>query len=122
MSDNVRPPACPGRFYPAEREQLRQQVRGYIDGADLSMDVEPRAVIAPHAGYVFSGPVAGHAFAGLTEVVDRYERVVLVGPSHFVDVSGLAAPSHEAFRTPLGEVSVDRETVESLEVGGIDRE
>ena len=68
----------------------------------------PKAVIAPHAGYVYSGPVAGHAFAALGAGASAIRRAVVVGPAHFVPFRGIAVPSAAAFRTPLGDVPLDR--------------
>jgi AmmeMemoRadiSam system protein B len=67
----------------------------------------PKAVIAPHAGYVYSGPIAASAFSTLSRSADSIRRVVLLGPSHFVAFRGLALPGHERLATPLGEVAVD---------------
>jgi MEMO1 family protein len=71
-------------------------------------------VIAPHAGYVYSGPVAGHAFAALGEGARQIRRVVVIGPAHFIPCRGIAVPSAAAFRTPLGEVPLDREAIEAI--------
>jgi len=119
MVDEVRSPACPGRFYPADPDELRAKVREYLGGAEVGAAGPPEAVVAPHAGYVFSGPVAGRAFAALGEHRDDIDRAVLVGPSHFVRVEGLAVPSHDAFRTPLGRVAVDCPAVEELREAGL---
>jgi AmmeMemoRadiSam system protein B len=72
------------------------------------------AVIAPHAGYVYSGPVAGHAFAALGAAAARIERVVVIGPAHFVPFRGIAVPSAGAFATPLGAVALDRGALGSI--------
>ena len=74
----------------------------------------PRRVIAPHAGYVYSGPVAGHAFAALGAGASAIRRAVVVGPAHFVPVRGIAVPSAAAFRTPLGEVPLDQDAIDAL--------
>jgi AmmeMemoRadiSam system protein B len=71
----------------------------------------PKALIVPHAGYVYSGPVAGIAFARLIPAHSTIRRVVVVGPSHRVDIPGLAASRATAFRTPLGEVELDHRTI-----------
>lgn len=103
-------PAVAGLFYPADPEELRETVRGLLAGASTAGDPPGpvRAVIAPHAGYVYSGPVAAGAFARLAGRPAK--RVVLIGPSHFAPVGGLATAGVDAFLTPLGEVSVDVET------------
>src|SRR5690606_35938631 len=73
-----------------------------------------KALIAPHAGYVYSGPIAASAYALLAPVRDLITRVVLLGPTHRVAVRGLAAPLAARFQTPLGAVEVDREAIERL--------
>jgi MEMO1 family protein len=105
----VRPPAVAGSFYPADAARLRAMVEGYLAAADeLRTAATSKAVIAPHAGYVYSGPVAGHAFAALGERASAIRRAVVVGPAHFAPFRGVAVPSTGAFRTPLGEVPLDR--------------
>jgi AmmeMemoRadiSam system protein B len=95
-----------GRFYPAERRQLEASVDRFLGEArGARLDVAPKALIAPHAGYVYSGPIAGSAYAQLAGLA--IERVVLVGPAHFVPLRGLAVSGAEAFTTPLGEVPID---------------
>jgi AmmeMemoRadiSam system protein B len=74
----------------------------------------PKAVIAPHAGYVYSGAVAGRAFAALGEGAAQLRRVVVIGPAHFVPFRGIALPSAQAFRTPLGNVPLDGEAIAAL--------
>ncbi len=117
---SVRPPAVAGGFYPAGAEELRAAVVSYLDGAGSA--VEPAAaVIAPHAGYAFSGPTAGRAFAGLRG--RRFRRVILLGPSHHRFFRGAALPAAglEAFATPLGEVPLDLEVLARLrEAEGFD--
>jgi len=105
--DSVRPAAVAGRFYPGREATLRQTVRSLLDSASPSSTAPPRAVIAPHAGYVYSGPIAASAFSTVASVRDRARRILLLGPSHFVPVRGLALSRARAFSTPLGEVAVD---------------
>ncbi len=113
----IRPAAVAGRFYPGEAGPLRAAVAQYLCEAKRAPETEsPRgrlkAIIAPHAGYAYSGPIAGSAFAALRELSGQITRVVLVGPSHFVPFTGLAVSSADAFATPLGLVPVDRAAVE----------
>ncbi len=103
---SVRPPAVAGLFYPAEPEELRSMVDGFLREAAGDRPA-PKAVIAPHAGYVYSGPIAGSAFRALAAAAGTVRRVVLVGPAHYVPIRGLALPGHSRFATPLGEVSVE---------------
>jgi AmmeMemoRadiSam system protein B len=106
----VRPPAVAGAFYPREAGELRSTVEELLSGpaTDGGRPV-PKAVIAPHAGYVYSGPIAGSAFRTLAAAAEPIRRVVLIGPAHYVPIRGLALPGHEHFATPLGEVRVEPE-------------
>ncbi|HOY60464.1 MAG TPA: AmmeMemoRadiSam system protein B [Verrucomicrobiota bacterium] len=104
----VRPPGQAGRFYPADPAQLRKEVSDYLDAAPRPTGPVPKALIAPHAGYMYSGPIAGSAYARLESGRDQIRRVVLVGPSHFARFNGVAASGMDAFATPLGNVPLDR--------------
>jgi AmmeMemoRadiSam system protein B len=111
----VRPPAVAGTFYPAEPGVLGRMVAEQLAKASVAEDESvPRALIAPHAGYVYSGPVAASGYARLAPLRSTIRRVVLLGPSHRVPLRGIAAPAADAFETPLGRVPVDRKTVERL--------
>lgn len=107
----VHGPVVAGRFYPADAAKLRAEVGRSLADAAPPEGPPPKAVIAPHAGYVYSGPVAGTAYAALAARRGAVERVVLLGPSHFAAFEGLALPSVDAFRTPLGDVPLDREAI-----------
>jgi AmmeMemoRadiSam system protein B len=100
-----------GSFYPADPKALERDVRQQVAGAAPSKEgaAPPKALIVPHAGYVYSGPVAATAYARLLPVRDQIERVVLLGPSHHVPLRGLALPDADAFATPLGVVELDAE-------------
>ena len=111
----IRRPAVAGRFYPADAGRLHAAVDGYLAEVESGpSDRVPKAVIAPHAGYVYSGPVAGRAFAALRAGAAKIRRVVVIGPAHFVPIRGVAVPSAAAFRTPLGDVPVDRAMIEAI--------
>jgi AmmeMemoRadiSam system protein B len=114
----VRPPAVAGSFYPREANELKAYVR----------DLLPRpaplpgglcGVVAPHAGYMYSGSVAGKAFAPVIALRELVRRVLLIGPPHYVPVAGIAAPSSQAFATPLGKVSVDLDAIQALIEAGL---
>ncbi len=107
----IRPAACAGRFYPADPAKLRAEVKGYLAAAKVSPGPAPKAIIAPHAGYIYSGPVAGTAYACLQAGRNRIQRVILLGPSHYSDFAGLAASQADAFATPLGLVPLDKEAM-----------
>lgn len=101
----IRKPAAAGLFYPEDPGELARTVDSMVDLAGPKPTTGLRAIIAPHAGYVYSGPVAAAAFA----CVPRAARVVLLGPSHFVPLEGLAVSSAHAWTTPLGDVRVARD-------------
>lgn len=107
----VREPAVAGMFYPDNPSALRQMVDDFLQQLPTSSEPAPKAIIAPHAGYTYSGPVAASAYARLRSVRNTVTRVVLLGPSHRVGFSGLATSSADTFRTPLGDIPVDTEAV-----------
>ena len=107
----VRLPAVAGQFYPESPEELRTMVDGFLVAAKKVSDKIPKAIIAPHAGYPYSGPIAGAAYACLARGRGLLKRVVLLGPSHFVAFPGLAASSASVFQSPLGPIPVDDEAL-----------
>lgn len=114
----IRPAFHAGTLYPAEREFLGRVVDGFLAGKKSAQRSEvggifPKAIIAPHGGYVYSGEVAGSAFAAWRGAAVR--RVVLVGPSHTYDFPGIALPDTSIFTTPLGELHVDVEAAEIIQ-------
>ena len=112
----VRPPAVAGLFYAAGPARLRAEVSELLAKAPVApAGPRPKALIAPHAGYAYSGAVAAAAFATLMAgTAQAVRRVVLIGPSHHAGFCGIAAPTAEAFATPLGHVPVDREALSGL--------
>lgn len=110
---DIRQPAVAGTFYTDDPSLLRNQVQDFLRDAKPARHT-PKALIAPHAGYVYSGPVAGSAYAAVTSLRDRITRVVLLGPAHRVAVNGVAASSARSFASPLGEVPVEQDTVARL--------
>ncbi len=111
----VRAAAVAGSFYPAEAARLRSDVQALLRAAsDQAARPAPKAVIAPHAGYVYSGATAARAYARLAAQRGTVTRVVLLGPAHRVHVRGIALPEASAFDTPLGPVEVDQEAVRAL--------
>ena len=109
----IRPAAVAGLFYPGEPVALRQTLADLLSKPAASAH-PPKALIVPHAGYVYSGPVAASAYARLAALRGRIRRVVLLGPTHRVFVKGLALPEADRFATPLGEVELDREGMQQL--------
>src|SRR3954465_13944500 len=112
----VRAPAVAGTFYPGRAAELSQVVGELLRGAASSArgKAAPKAIIAPHAGYIYSGPVAASVYARLAPVRDIVKRVVLLGPVHRVPISGLALPAAQALATPLGTIKIDAAAAASL--------
>jgi AmmeMemoRadiSam system protein B len=108
-----RQPAVAGTFYPAEPQQLHLLLDQYLNDADTAPKV-PKAMIVPHAGYIYSGPIAATAYARLLKAHDQIRRVVLIGPSHRVGFHGLAITNAQNFVTPLGPIEVDQKAVHAI--------
>ena len=104
--------AVAGMFYPADPEERRKSVREYVGQAEASV-ASLKALIAPHAGYIYSGPIAGTAFAQVTCRED-IRRVPILCLGHRLAFEGLAAPSADHFETPLGAVTVDSALLDSI--------
>lgn len=112
----TRQAAVAGLFYPADPVELRNDIQTYLHELDFG-DSEipiPKAIIAPHAGYIYSGPVAASAYAHLLPAHAIIRRVILLGPAHRVPFRGLATSSAESFATPLGNVKLDQESIQKL--------
>jgi AmmeMemoRadiSam system protein B len=109
----IREPAVAGSFYPADPLELQALLDELLAGANVQQP-PPKAMIVPHAGYIYSGPVAASGYASLTPVAGHIKQVVLLGPSHRKAFSGLAVPAATWFRTPLGEIELDRETINKI--------
>ena len=110
---NNRHPAVAGSFYPSNPRLLHQMLDQYIKDAPTALKV-PKAIIAPHAGYVYSGSIAASAYARLKPVKDKVSRVVLIGPSHRVAFRGMAVSRAGTFSTPLGTIPVDQESIQKI--------
>ena len=111
-TDDIRAPAVAGYFYPGDRATLARDVDRYLaEARPASTANAPKAIIAPHAGFAYSGPVAASAYARLAPARQRISRVVLLGPAHRVAFRGMALPQSSAFATPLGVVPIDRDAV-----------
>ena len=109
MSGVVRPAAVAGAFYPADPLHLTATVNRLLDVGVPAGEPEPKALVVPHAGYVYSGPTAGVAYARVRQRHGEIARVVLLGPAHRVWTDGLAVSGADAFTTPLGIVPVNEE-------------
>jgi hypothetical protein len=116
----VRKAAVAGLFYPGEPSVLRSTAAELLQGAtdDTGRLSRPKAMIVPHAGYVYSGPVAAAAYAQLALLRDQISRVILIGPSHHAYFQGIALPEADVFSTPLGDIRVDGELKAELLGGG----
>jgi AmmeMemoRadiSam system protein B len=112
-SSDVRKAAVAGMFYPDDPAELRDMVADFLAQAD-AQGPAPKALIAPHAGYVYSGPIAASAFARLRSARDVVRRVVLMGPSHRVPFHGMAVPTARFFATPLGTIPIDEDAVRNV--------
>jgi AmmeMemoRadiSam system protein B len=110
----IREPAVAGLFYPGVGPELEATVTALLDDAPAASGAAPKALIVPHAGYVYSGPVAASGYARLQAYRDRYRRVILLGPCHRVPFRGMAVSGAAAFRTPVGDVPVDTAVVKNL--------
>jgi AmmeMemoRadiSam system protein B/AmmeMemoRadiSam system protein A len=113
----VRPAAVAGAFYPGASDTLRHTVDDLLADARSRAQGDapvPKAIIAPHAGYIYSGPIAATVYARLAPARSTIRRVVLLGPAHRVAVHGLALPGAKAFATPLGTVPVDEPALQAL--------
>jgi AmmeMemoRadiSam system protein B len=109
-----RPARVAGQFYPGSAKNLSRTVSHLLASAATKERSGISGIIVPHAGYVYSGPIAASAFASLPSSQRRFRRCVLLGPSHFVPFKGIAAPSFASFSTPLGEMPVDTVAVKGL--------
>ena len=109
----IQEPVVAGSFYPSDPEKLGEQVSGYLTRAGQpEIEGEIFGLIAPHAGYVYSGPVAGYAYR---EVAGQsFDLVVIIAPSHFASLNGVSILDKDAYRTPLGDVPIDREMAKLL--------
>ena len=113
-SKNIRPAAVAGRFYPADPVALRKVITGLLENVPTASGPAPKALIVPHAGYPYSGPIAASGYAQFVPERDVIKRVVLIGPAHYVELNGLAVSSADFFATPLGLVPVDADALREL--------
>ncbi len=111
MTD-LRPMSVAGTWYPAAADRLECEVARYLEGASIDDVAPPVAIIAPHAGLKYSGPVAAFAYQALEDA--RYSSIVLVGPSHFVGFRGVSIWPSGAWQTPFGPVQVDEKLAQAM--------
>lgn len=111
----IRPAAVAGMFYPGSAAELAHDVSAMLTTAKAhAPQLVPKVLIAPHAGYIYSGAIAASAYALLEPIANRIRRVVLLGPTHRVAIRGLALPGTDAFATPLGFVPIDHDAVDQV--------
>ncbi|MEN8180660.1 MAG: AmmeMemoRadiSam system protein B [Pseudomonadota bacterium] len=110
---NTRQPAVAGMFYPADPTELEAMVKGFLADTENHGSL-PKAIIAPHAGFIYSGPIAANAYARLSAGREQIERVVLLGPSHRVPFQGLALTDADYYETPLGRIPIDQEVQQQI--------
>lgn len=115
---STRKPAVAGTFYPADPTRLEEAVRGHLRENPIPSPLS-KAIIAPHAGFEYSGSIAGTAYRQFIGRSAGIRKVVLIGPAHRLAIRGIAAPGCERFRTPLGDVPVDQESVKILAARGL---
>ncbi|MCG8316052.1 MAG: AmmeMemoRadiSam system protein B [Pseudomonadales bacterium] len=121
---SIRQPAVAGMFYPLDRQELQDNIDGLLKAASLEDSQQPsrppKAIIAPHAGYIYSGPTAAEAYHLLKPHADLYHHVVLLGPSHRVGFAGIASSSADYYLSPLGRVPLDKKLTEkALQCPGV---
>lgn len=120
-----REPAVAGLFYPADPRTLQRRVQSMLEQAVAAAPSDLKALVVPHAGYQYSGPIAASAYAQLAPIAARIHRVVLFGPAHRAYFRGIVYPDAGRFLTPLGPVIIDREALGCLAdlpgVGPLDR-
>jgi MEMO1 family protein len=106
ISRQIKQPAVAGSFYPSDRDELQSMVEKMLDNV-TNQSPPPKAIIAPHAGYIYSGPIAANAYASLYPVSDSIKKVVLLGPAHRVYLKGMAVSAASHFATPLGDIRIN---------------
>ena len=119
---NIRPPAVASMFYPGDTAELRKAVQKYLSNAGTEEvpklkkgeAAELRTLIVPHAGFIYSGKIAASAYRLLEQNQNQFKRVLLLGPAHRVWLEGAAFPGVDAFETPLGEITLDKELIENI--------
>lgn len=110
----IRPAAVAGAFYPGNEQALSRDLDTLLAGALQTQGPLPKALIVPHAGYIYSGPIAASAYRRLEAGRGQITRVVLLGPAHRMPVRGVALPQAEEFATPLGRVRIDQTACDAI--------
>jgi len=122
IESQTRAPCVAGLFYPDDPTRLRFQLSQLFEVAEReerAKGYHPRAIVAPHAGYIYSGPIAANAYDSILSRSEEIERVIILGPSHQLAFDGAACPSASHFSTPLGLVELDVSEIRRLEAQGL---
>jgi len=114
---NIRKPSIAGSFYPEDPIELRRLVKSMIDKVNVASK-NPKAIVVPHAGYIYSGPVAASAYALLANAKTSIQNVVLLGPSHHLSFKGLSVSNVDHYASPLGKIPVDKNAVNRIKALG----
>ncbi|CAL7959474.1 MEMO1 family protein GAMM_v1_100138 [Gammaproteobacteria bacterium] len=110
-------PNVAGKFYPTDPDVLRQDILKMLeDASDKAALPTPKAIIAPHAGYIYSGPIAASAYASLAKAKKQIHRVVLLAPSHQYPVDGVATTNAKFYMTPLGQITIDQKSIAKIDL------
>lgn len=111
--ENIRQSSVAGLFYPADPEELKQIVQDYLSRANHQLP-PPKALIVPHAGFVYSGSIAAAAYASLKPIKQKIKRVILLGPCHRYPLFGLAVTAADFYATPLGKIPIDQASIKDI--------
>ncbi|MCK5385741.1 MAG: AmmeMemoRadiSam system protein B [Gammaproteobacteria bacterium] len=112
--NQIRQPAVAGMFYPADKQSLKADIHQYLEQVTNEQKIIPKAIVVPHAGYIYSGPIAASVYKQIIPLKDIINRVILLGPSHRVAFTGLAVPESDVFNTPLGNIPIDQKSIQLL--------
>lgn len=120
--NNIRKPNVAGQFYPGKASALEAMIHAFLRESHADVEEQPKAIIAPHAGYIYSGPIAATIYAVLSRYKDSIKRVIVIGPSHRLYFHGIAATMADYFETPLGKVPVANQRDVSVNEAAYDKE
>ena len=112
--NQIRQPAVAGMFYPADKQSLKADIHQYLEQVTNEQKIIPKAIVVPHAGYIYSGPIAASVYKQIIPLKDIINRVILLGNSHRVAFTGLAVPESDVFNTPLGNIPIDQKSIQLL--------
>jgi MEMO1 family protein len=115
MSGTTKEPNVAGSFYPLDPQELTALIDRYLGEVSTPQtDITPKAIIAPHAGFIYSGPIAASAYKSVAVRASSIKRIVVLAPTHHYQLQGACIPSFDGYQTPLGRVQIDRASVEQL--------